>query len=86
MAVVASGCYHQTRFKEAFAMNALGVILHDIMLRYIVGPGHYFALPVACSTEDGDIHFIGTGFRICVMQDVVVAMTLLATGGMGIIH
>lgn len=66
-------------------MNTLGIVLYDIMFRYIIYPGHNLALFVAFSTEVGNIHLIGAGCCIAVMQDIVVTVALLAAGSIGII-
>jgi hypothetical protein len=66
-------------------MNALGIVFHDIVFRYIVYPGHNLAFFVAFTTEIGNIHLVGAGCGIAVMQDIVVTVTLLAAGSIGII-
>jgi hypothetical protein len=67
-------------------VDALGIVLHDVVLRHIVGPGYYLAFSVACAAKDGDIHLIGTRAGICIMQDVVVTMTFLAAGCIWVVH
>jgi len=66
-------------------MYALGVILNNIVLSYIINPGYYFTFPVTFATQVRDIHFISAGIRICTGQDIVLAVTLLAAGCIGII-
>jgi hypothetical protein len=67
-------------------MDALGIVLHDIVLRDIIYPGHNLTLPVTFATQVRDVHLIGTGFGIGMMEDVMVTMTLFAAGSMRVIH
>jgi hypothetical protein len=57
--VVAGRCNDQARFKQAPAMDALGIVFHDVVFRYIVYSRHYFTFSVAPSAEIGDIHLVG---------------------------
>ncbi len=59
MTVVTGGRNYQSGFKQAPAMNPLGIVLNNIVLGDIIYPGHYFAFFVAPSAEVGDIHLIG---------------------------
>ena len=84
--IVAGCCNDQSRFKQTSSVYALGIILNDVMLRNIIYPGYDFALPVAFSAQDGDIHFIGAGFWVRVVKDIMVAMALFAAWSIGIAH
>ena len=83
--VVTGGCDNKTGFEQAPSVNTLGVILHNIMFRDIIGTSHNFSLPVTGATKDGDIHFIGAGSRIGIMQDVMMAMTFFTAGRIRIV-
>ena len=65
--IVTGGSNNQSGFKQAPAMNPLGIVLNNIVLGDIIYPGHYFALFVASTTKEGDVHLIGTRFGIAVM-------------------
>ena len=85
VAIVAGGCHNEPCFKQAPAMDALGIVFYNVVFGYIVYPGHHFSLPVTLTAQKGDIHFIGTGSRIGIVVDVVMPVALLATGSIGII-
>ena len=86
MTVVTGGCYDQAGFEKAPSMDALGIVLHNIMLRYIIHPGHHFAFPVTGPAKDGDIHFIGARFWICIRQNIMMPVALLTTVCIVVIH
>ena len=85
MTIVTGGSNNQSGFKQAPAMNPLGIILNNIVFGDIIYPGHYFALFVASAAEVGYIHLISARFSIGVVQDIVMAMTFSAAGSMGVI-
>jgi len=58
--IVAGGGNDQTCFKQAPAVDTLGIILHDIVFGNIVYPGHNLSFPVTLPAEIGNIHLIGT--------------------------
>ena len=86
MAIVTGGRNNQAGLKKALAMNTLGIVLNDIVLRYIIDSGYNFSFPVTFSAEERNIHLVGTGFRIGIMQNIVVTMTLFTTGCIWVIH
>jgi hypothetical protein len=86
MAVVACGRNDQALLEKSPSMDSLGIVLNNIMFGYIIDPGYHFPLLVASPAKVGYIHFIGARLRVCVMEDVVVTVALLATGGVGIVH
>ena len=83
--VVTGGCHNQTRFKQAPAMDALGIVFHDVVFRYIVYSRYYLTFSVTFSAEIGDIHLIGAGLRVGIEKDIVVSVALFTTGGIGVI-
>ena len=85
MAVITGGSNHQSCFKQAPAMDTLGIVLDNIVLGDIIYPCHYFAFLVASSAEVGDIHLIGARFGIGVVQDIVVPVTFFTAGCIRII-
>jgi len=64
VAVVAGGRNDQARFKQAPAMDTLGIVFHDVVFGYIVYSRYYFTFSVTFSAEIGDIHLVGAGFRV----------------------
>jgi hypothetical protein len=85
MAVVAGGCHDKASLEQASPMDALGVVLHHIVLGDIVNTGHHFAFPVALSTQEGNVHFVGAGVGIRVMFDIMMSMAFFAAGCIGIV-
>jgi hypothetical protein len=86
VAIVAGGGDDKSGFKQTSSVDALGVVFHNIMFRRIVYPGYNLALPVTFPAKERNIHLEGTGFRVGIVQDIMVSMALLAARGIGIIH
>jgi hypothetical protein len=59
MAIIACGRYDQSSLKKPFSMDALRVICQNVMLGNIVNPCNWRTFPMAFTTENGNIHFIG---------------------------
>ena len=85
VAVVAGCSNNQAGLKKTPAMYALGIIFYNIVFRDIIYPGNNFSLLVAFTAEEGDVHFIGTGIWIRIVQNIVVAMAFFAAGCVRII-
>ena len=85
IAVVAGCCYNQPRFKQSPSMDALGVVFNDIVFGHIVGPCHNFPFTVTRPAQNGDVHFIGAGSRVAIVQDVVMTVALFAAWSIGVI-
>ena len=83
--IVTGGSNNQSGFKQAPAMNTLGIVLNNIVLGDIIYPCHYFAFFVTSSAEVRDIHLIGARFSIAVMENIMMAVTLFAAGRIGVI-
>jgi hypothetical protein len=86
MAIVARGSYDQSGLKKPAPVYTLGVVLHNVVLGHVIYPGNHFSFPVASSAKKGYVHFIGAGVGVGIMKNIVIAVTLLAAGGVGIIH
>jgi hypothetical protein len=86
VAIVTGGSNNQPSFEKPPAMNTLGVILNNIVFRYVINPCNNFTFSMTFSAKERYIHFIGTGIGIGIMQNIMVAVALLATGGIWIIH
>jgi hypothetical protein len=84
--VVAGGSDDQTRFKEPPSMNALCVVLDDVVFRNFIDPGNMFSFAVTTATEKGNICFIGAGVGIGIVKNIMVPVTFIAAGRMGIVH
>jgi hypothetical protein len=67
-------------------MNTLRVIFNDVVLRNFIDPGYMFSFTVATATEKGNICFVGAGVGIGIVKYIVVPMTFIAAGCMGIVH
>jgi hypothetical protein len=66
-------------------MDTLGIVFHDVVFGYVVYSRYYFSFSVTLAAEIRDIHLVGAGLRVGIIQDIVVSVALLATGGIGVI-
>jgi hypothetical protein len=56
------------------------------MFRYIIYTCHHLTFPVALAAKERDVCFIGTRVGISIVEDVMVPVTLIAAGGIRIVH
>jgi len=80
VAVRAGSRDRQALFEKPFAVNALAVVLDDIVLGDVVHSGNRSALAVTLAAQVGDVHFVRLGSGVGWRQDVVGAVAF-ATGG-----
>jgi len=81
VAVVARGRNGQASFEQAFAVDALGIVAQDLSFRNVVDTGDRRPLSMARSAEERDVHFVGFRPDVRGGQNIVVAVTFLAGGG-----
>jgi hypothetical protein len=84
MARGADGRDAQSRPKEPVAMDGHGVVLEDPILRNVPVPGHRCALPVALTTEEGDVDVGGYRRRVIGPFHIVATMTIGTGRGQGV--
>lgn len=61
MTVVAGSCNQQTLLEQTVSVDALAVVLQDIVFTDIVDPCHRRSFPVALPAQAGYIQFVSTG-------------------------
>lgn len=68
----------QTLLVEPLAVDTHGIVLEDLILPYLVGPGDLRALLMATSTKDRNVHHSRRGAGVLRALDVMLAMTISA--------
>ena len=69
--------------EQTDAVDALGVVLDDVVLPDVVVAGHRRAFPVAASAQVGHVHLVGDRLGVLGRADVVGAVAFAAGGGEG---
>lgn len=80
-----AGCRDgQTALQQSLAVNALGIVLNDLVLGADVTHGSFLTLAVAARAKCRNVSHKRRGGRILLAQNAVRTMTLLAAGCIGI--